>query len=472
MENEKDEFRNHLATADDEGKRLWVYARKPKGKFYSARTWLSVFQIALLICVPFAKIGDNPLFLFDVFERKFILFGEVFLMRDFPVFALITIAFFIGIALFTAIYGRVFCGWACPQTLFLEMVFRKVEYLIEGDGPEQRRNSKLPLRGKRLLKRLLKLMVFFAIAFVLSNVFLAYIVGGDELLKLISDGPASNFQLFSGVVGFSLLFFWHFTWFREQFCTFLCPYARLQSVLMDDNSIAVAYDHKRGETRASNRKRKVEKLTTAGDCVDCGLCVQVCPTGIDIRNGFPQLECVNCTACIDACDKMMVANDKEPGLIRYSSINMIENGEKFKLTGRIKAYTALLLGLCVFIVYLLSGRSPVDATVIRAHGSVPMYQDGQARNLFFIKFINKLNEDVILKLKIEDSETMNFYPSDEVTLKANEMKNTNILINSIDPGMSLGKNEKIRVGIYLNDKLIETRETTFLYPRFSKQENK
>ena len=472
MSDEKDAFRNHLATADDKGKRLWVYARQPKGKFYSIRTWLSLFQIGLLVCVPFVKIGDNPLFMFDIFERKFILFGEVFLTRDFPVFALITITFFVGIALFTAVYGRVFCGWACPQTIFLEMLFRKVEYFIEGDGPKQRRDAKQPLKGKRLAKRLLKLAVFLIMSFGLSNVFLAYIVGGDELINLIKLGPTSNFQLFLGVVAFSAIFFWHFTWFREQFCTFLCPYARLQSVLMDNNSIAVAYDKKRGENRASNRLRKEKKVENPGDCVDCGLCVQVCPTGIDIRNGFPQLECVNCTACIDACDKMMVANDKEPGLIRYSSTNMIESGEKFRLTGRIKSYTALLVGLCVFIVYLLSGRSPIDATIIRAHGSVPIHQDGEARNLFFIKFINKLNEDVSLELKVLDSEGMYFFPSNEIGLKANEMKNANVFVSDKNAGAGIGLGKKITVGIYRNGELLETRETTFLYPRFLKNEGK
>ena len=471
MNNDSDNFRESLSTADKHGKRLWVYPRKPKGKLYNLRSYLSLFQIIVMVAVPFIKINGRPLFMFNIFDSEFVIFGSGFVTRDFPIFALMMIALFIAIALVTAIYGRVFCGWACPQTVFLEMVFRKVEYFIEGDAKVQRKAAKTPLKGKRLLKRIAKLAIFYAISIFISNLFLAYIVGSDQLIDLIRSGPSSNISLFWGVVGFSVIFFFHFTWFREQFCIYLCPYARLQSVLLDDHSQAVAYDYKRGEGRASNRTRKENPKEKFGDCVDCGLCVQVCPTGIDIRNGFPQLECVNCTACIDACDNVMEANKKPKGLIHHSSINKIEKGGQFELTTRVKSYSFLLIGLTVVIIMMLFGRSPVDATFVRPHGSIPIVEGKKSRNLFLIKLVNRTNEELKLELHVLENEGMSFIPNGKITLGSKEVKDVNRIMESQEKGQGIGKMIRVKIGIYQEGELLEVKESNYLYPRFIKEKN-
>ncbi|WDE95727.1 cytochrome c oxidase accessory protein CcoG [Lentisphaera profundi] len=469
MNNDSDNFRENLSTADKQGKRLWVYPRKPKGKLYNLRSYLSLFQIVIMVAIPFIKINGRPLFMFNIFDREFVIFGSGFVTRDFPIFALMMIALFIAIALVTAVYGRVFCGWACPQTVFLEMVFRKVEYWIEGDGSAQRKAAKTPLRGKRLLKRLVKLIAFYAISLFISNLFLAYVVGSDQLIELIRTGPSSNIKLFWGVIGFSLVFFFHFTWFREQFCIYLCPYARLQSVLLDNHSQAVAYDYKRGEGRASNRIRKEKVDTKFGDCVDCGLCVQVCPTGIDIRNGFPQLECVNCTACIDACDNIMEANNKPKGLIHHSSINKIETGGKFEFTARVKSYSFLLIALTAVIIVMLFDRSPVDTTFVRPHGSTPIIEGEKSRNLFLIKLVNRTNEDLNLEMRIMENAGMTFIPNGMLTLSGKEVKDVNRILESQEKGQGVGKMQRVKIGIYRGEELLEIKETNYLYPRFIKE---
>lgn len=469
MNNDSDNFRESLSTADKRGKRIWLYPRKPKGKLYNWRSYLSLIQIIIMVAVPFIKINGRPLFMFNIFDSEFVIFGSGFVTRDFPIFALMMIALFIAIALVTAIYGRVFCGWACPQTVFLEMVFRKVEYFIEGSAKVQRKAAQMPMKGKRLLKRIAKLAIFYAISIFISNLFLAYIVGSDQLIDLIRSGPSSNLSLFWGVIGFSLIFFFHFTWFREQFCIYLCPYARLQSVLLDDHSQAVAYDYKRGEGRASNRTRKEKPEEKFGDCVDCNLCVQVCPTGIDIRNGFPQLECVNCTACIDACDNVMEANNKPKGLIHHSSINKIEKGGKFELTSRVKSYSFLLLGLTVVIIVMLFGKSPVDATFVRPHGSIPIVEGDKSRNLFLIKLVNRTNEELQLELRVLENDAMNFIPNGKITLDPKEIKDVNRIMENAEKGQGIGKMIRVKIGIFQGNELLESKESNYLYPRFLKE---
>ncbi|MBU2652720.1 MAG: 4Fe-4S binding protein, partial [Bacteroidetes bacterium] len=274
-----DDFRDHLATADKKGRRVWVFPAKPKGRLYTARSIVSVFLLAFLFGAPFIKAGGQPILLFNIIERRFILFGITFWPQDFILLVLAAITLVVFIILFTAVFGRLFCGWICPQTIFLEMVFRRIEYWIEGGPSRQRQLAGRKWDEVKVFKRTAKHVIFFAISFLIGNTFLAYIIGIDQLIRIVTDNPARHVGGLAAMFIFSFLFYGVFAWFREQACTLVCPYGRLQGVLIDNNSIVVAYDYKRGEPRAPMRRGAEER--TAGDCVECNACVAVCPTGID-----------------------------------------------------------------------------------------------------------------------------------------------------------------------------------------------
>jgi cytochrome c oxidase accessory protein FixG len=287
------------------------------GKFTNWRQWFGYALLAFLFIGPFIRIGGEPLLMINLVERRFVFFGQTFWPQDFLIFVLGFLTFIVFVALFTVAFGRLFCGWACPQTVFMEQVFRRIEYAIEGDWKQQQALNKGPYHHDKMGKKTVKHVLFFAISFLIGNTFLAYIIGSDELLRIVrADAAALGGLLAMGV--FSGVFYGNFAFFREQACTTVCPYGRLQGVLLDRKSIVIAYDHVRGEARGCSARAKIASEVGKGDCIDCSACVHVCPTGIDIRNGT-QLECVNCTACIDACDHMMTSVGLPTGLIRYAS---------------------------------------------------------------------------------------------------------------------------------------------------------
>ncbi|EIM76614.1 cytochrome c oxidase accessory protein CcoG [Nitritalea halalkaliphila LW7] len=269
--------------------------------------------LAAFFAGPFIQVNGRPWLLFNIFERKFIIFGAAFWPQDTHILIFLMLTLFVFVIVFTVVFGRVFCGWACPQTIFMEMVFRKIEYWIDGDAGQQRRLDALPWNGEKLRKRLLKWSVFLGISVLIAHTVMAYLIGMDRVIALVQSSPAENWAGFFGLLAFTGVFMFVFTWFREQACLVVCPYGRLQGVLLDKNSIHVAYDYVRGEPRGPLRKQKPLVEEVKGACVDCSLCVQVCPTGIDIRNGV-QMECVNCTACIDACDEVMEKVQRPKGL--------------------------------------------------------------------------------------------------------------------------------------------------------------
>jgi cytochrome c oxidase accessory protein FixG len=348
----EEEFRDNIATVDGAGKRIWVYPKKPAGQYHRRRIAVTVLLLSLLFAGPFLKINGQPFFLLNFFERKFIIFGLAIWPQDFVLIALSLITFFVFIILFTVAFGRIWCGWMCPQTLFMEMVFRKVEYWIEGDANDQRKLNREPMSFHKAWKKSLKHFVFVLISVLIAHTVMSYLVGVDEVIATVQQSPSENLAGFGGLTAFTVIFYYVFAFFREQVCIAVCPYGRLQSVLLNKDSINVAYDSMRGEPRG-----KLRKGVTApkGDCIDCRLCVHVCPTGIDIRNGT-QLECVNCTACIDACDDVMLKIGKPKGLIRFASVNAIQNRITKLFTSRVWGYTAVLV--CAVNISELHGGDP------------------------------------------------------------------------------------------------------------------
>ncbi|MCX6295888.1 MAG: cytochrome c oxidase accessory protein CcoG, partial [Bacteroidetes bacterium] len=365
----KESFRDSIATINKDGDRAWIYAQKPKGKLYNLRSLLSVVYLIVFFSLPFIKVSGEPLFLANIQERKFILFGAIFWPQDLFLFVLGMLTFILFIILFTVVFGRIFCGWACPQTVFMEMVFRKIEYWIEGDASHQKILNKKNWDAEKIIKKSSKLSVFYLVSFLITNTFLAYIISMDQVLDLYKQGLYQNLGTFISLVIFTFIFFLVYLRFREQVCIVVCPYGRLQGVLLDRNSIIVAYDYIRGETRGKFKKNETR---TIGDCIDCEQCVKVCPTGIDIRNGT-QLECINCTACSDACDHMMGSVGLPKGLIRFDSENGIANNQKLKITSRMMAYSAVLVLLLGILVTLLVSRTDVETTIMRTPGM--LYQE-------------------------------------------------------------------------------------------------
>lgn len=457
---EAESFRDHLATVDETGKRKWIYVQEPKGKLYNYRSILSVFYLIILFALPFFKVNGHPLFLFNILERKFILFGVVFWPQDFFIFGVGMITFLVFIVLFTVIFGRVFCGWACPQTVFMEMVFRRIEYWIEGNNNQQRALNNGPWTNKKIFKKTLKHTIFFAISFLIANTFLSYIIGLDELVKIVSEPVSMHMTGFIAILVFSFVFYGVFAYMREQVCIAICPYGRLQGVLLDKDSVVVAYDRVRGESRGKFRKNETR---TIGDCIDCYQCVKVCPTGIDIRNGT-QLECVNCTACIDACDHMMDNVGLPRGLIRFASENNIAKKEKFSITPRIKAYSAVLVLLMGAMVFMLVTRKDLNATVTRVGGMLYQKQENnKISNLYNIKLLNKTQHNMPIVLKVENLDAEVKVVGKELLAVGENTANGTFFIILPKKEINARKTE-LQIGVYTGDKKVETVKTSFMGP--------
>jgi len=459
MENDQkknESFRDSISTIDKQGKRIFVHPKKPKGKFYTRRLIVGWTLLAILFLVPFFKLNGYPLFLFDVINRDFIIFGVHFWPQDSYLFAIAMISLLVGIVLFTAVYGRVWCGWTCPQTVFLEILFRPIEYLIDGDAKEQRKLKAGPWTFEKIWKRILKNGIFILFSILITNALLAWVIGMDALMDIIQEPIMNHITGFIVMLIISGFFFFIYSWFREQVCAILCPYGRIQGVLLDVNSIIVSYDYKRGEPRG-----KAKDGEETGDCINCDQCVQVCPTGIDIRNGS-QLECINCTACIDACDAVMEKIKKPKGLIRYASEKEIAEGEKFKLTPRMIAYSALLLGLFVFLMILIFGRSDLEATILRTPGMLYQEQeDGSISNLYNFKIINKTIDTVDVELKLMSHQGDINVIRGAIQIKPSTIYE-DIFFLKIDPQNLEAKNNDIEIGVYSGGELIEIKELSFI----------
>lgn len=466
---ENERFRDTLGTMTEEGKRAWVYPKKPSGKLYQYRKYVSYFLLAFLFAAPFVKINGNQFLLFNLLERRFNIFGFPFWPQDFYLFVIMMIIGVVFIIFFTAAFGRIFCGWICPQTIFMEMVFRRIEYWIDGDRGAQIRLDKQAWNAEKIRKRVLKWTIFFIISFLIANIFLAYFIGSDRLIQYVFEGPLDHISTLISLIIFTAVFYFIFAWFREQVCIIACPYGRLQSVLLDTKSIVVAYDHKRGEKeagRAKFKKNEDREASGKGDCIDCFQCVNVCPTGIDIRNGT-QLECVNCTACIDECDSIMEAVNLPKGLIRYASEENIEKKVPFKFTPRLKGYVAVLVILIGVLTGMLFLRSDVEANILRLPGQLYEHKaDNIISNVFTYKLLNKTTrniEKIHFKLKSPKG-TIHTVKQGEITVPAQDLAEGTLFIEINNSALSGDKNRAI-IEVYSGDDLIETTSVTFLGPR-------
>ncbi len=464
-----DNFRDSIGTIDQKGKRAWVYPKKPNGKFYTYRKWVSYALLLFLIAAPFVKINGNQFLMFNVLERRFNIFGAPFWPQDFYLFVVLMIIGVVFVALFTVAFGRIFCGWICPQTIFMEMVFRRIEYWIDGDRGAQIKLDRQEWNAEKIRKRVLKWTVFFIISFIIANVFLAYLIGSDRLLLYISQGPGEHLSTMISLLIFTAVFYFVFAWFREQVCIIACPYGRLQGVLLDNKSIIVAYDHKRGEGEAGRKKfRKGEDRQALGhgDCIDCFQCVNVCPTGIDIRNGT-QLECVNCTACIDECDDIMEKVNLPKGLIRYASEDNIEKKAKFTFTARLKGYTAVLAILTGLLIGMLFLRSDLEANILRLPGQLYEHKENNIiSNVYTYKIINKTTrdiDDVYFKLQSHKG-TIRLVRDTNFKVDAQGLAQGTLFIEINNAALN-GDKDKLRIGVYSGDELIETTTVRFLAPR-------
>ena len=464
----EESFRDTIATISEDGKRNYIHSKKPSGPFYEKRKLLSYFLLTFLIAAPFIKINGNQFLLFNVLERRFNIFGFPFWPQDFHLFFFFLIVGVVGLTLFTVAFGRIFCGWFCPQTIFMEMVFRRIEYWIDGDRGAQIRLAKQDWNAEKIRKRVLKLSLFFIFSFFIANVFLAYLIGSEKLFRLVTHGPQDNVSTLLPLLIFTGIFYFVFAWFREQVCIIACPYGRMQGVLLDNKSINVAYDHVRGEGENGRKKwRNGEDRTVEGygDCIDCNQCVVVCPTGIDIRNGT-QLECVNCTACIDECDAIMDKVGLPKGLIRYASEDEIVNKEKFKLTTRMKGYIGVLIILIGVLLSMLFLRNDVEATVLRMPGQMFEHKGDNISNVFTYKIVNKTVEDLKgIHFKLKNTKgTIKVVGKDFVMVKKQGLVQGTLFIE-INQALLEGDKMEIEIEVYSQTKLIETATTNFMGPR-------
>lgn len=371
-----------LHVINDDGSRRMVFPADVRGRFTRLKPWVFGALMLFYAGLPWVSIDGRPAVFVDIPRRRAFLFGEVFNAQDFYlVFALVAGVGFVLIVM-SALFGRVWCGWACPQTVFLEGLFRPIERLIEGPASARAALARAPWTLQKVYKRALKHGLYLLVAWCIAHLFLAYFVSVERLGAMIVEGPGAHPVPFAWGLVPTLLLYFNFWWFREQLCLIVCPYGRLQSALQDKDTLIIGYDVGRGEPRGK------AKDPSAGDCVDCGRCVAVCPTDIDIRNGL-QMECIGCAACVDACDDIMTKLGRPTGLIRYDSQRGLTEGVRRFWRPRVAGYAALGVVGVVAVGLLFTGRSPFEANVVRPPGLTYTVRDGVVRNQLTVNVVNK-----------------------------------------------------------------------------------
>jgi cytochrome c oxidase accessory protein FixG len=425
-----------LSTMNRDGSRRRIRPKVSKGRYHRRRLLTAWGLILGFVLIPILKLNGKPLMLLDIGKREFTFFGATFLPTDTFLLMLLLFGIFVGIFLITAIWGRVWCGWACPQTVYMEFIYRPLEVLIEGGRSRQIQTDRTGFSGRRLLKHL----AFFVVSAFLANTFLAYFVGWDRLLGWMTSSPTEHPVAFFVMLGTTVLMFGDFGWFREQTCILACPYGRFQSVLLDRQSLIVGYDEVRGEPRERLRKTKER---TGGDCIDCGLCVSTCPTGIDIREGGLQMECIACTQCIDACDEVMDKIGKPRGLVRYTSQSELETGARKFLRPRLVVYSAILAVMFGTLAFSLVGKSTADVTILRGLGApFTTLPSGEISNQIRIKIANRSGEERGYTFELVDAEDLTLVaPENPLTVGPGDAQITGAFITTRPSSFTNGEIE-------------------------------
>ena len=410
---------------NEDGSRRWIRPKPSHGKWYSRRRVVAYVLMAIFFITPFLRVGGKPLFLMDLPRRHFTLFGYTFLPTDTLAFMFFLGTVIISIFLLTALFGRVWCGWACPQTVFLEFLFRPIEQLFEGGYAGSRRMDK---EGQWFsARRVAKYLTYAALALFVSHTFLAFFVGTDNLYRWVLNPPSQHPTAFFFVVLATGLLWFNFTWFREQTCLIVCPYGRWQSALVDRQSLMVVYDHRRGEPRELGVKNRDPG---SGDCIDCKACFQTCPMGIDIRNGW-QMECVHCTQCIDSCDAVMQRIGKPTGLVRYASLDEVSGKPRHLLRVRTIFYPTVLAALVTGLIVTLALKAPADITILRGlAGPFTEQPDGRIANQIRVKVSNRTAADQEYRIQVEglpDGATV-IAPENPLAVAAGETRTTSLFV--------------------------------------------
>lgn len=387
-----------LSTLEHDGSRRWIKPKLSRGQWLWRRRLVAYGLVALFVTLPFIKVGGKPFILLDITARKFTLFGFTFLPTDSVLLALFLVGTLLTIFLVTALFGRVWCGWGCPQTVYMEFFYRPIERFFDGTAGK----GGQPKANRPAWLRMLKYPVYLVLSFLLANLFLSYFVGVERLWQWMHQSPATHPVPFLVMAFVTIAMLADFAYFREQVCIIMCPYGRFQSVLLDQSSLIVSYDSRRGEPRGkAKQKATTGGLPVLGDCVDCGMCVTTCPTGIDIRKGL-QMECINCTQCIDACNQVMSKLGRAPDLIRYSS-QKSDRGEPNRLArARVFLYPVLLSAIASLFFIALSTRQSFNVEVLRDRGNPFTLTEDQAgvRNLLLLNLTNRTDEESSYSLQV------------------------------------------------------------------------
>lgn len=392
--------RDSVATIRSDGSREFLFPADVRGRFTRARQWVAAALIVFYLSLPWIRVGGYPAVFLDVGGRRFHLFGITLATQD------LWLMFFVitglGFTLFfvTALLGRIWCGWACPHTVFLDHVYRRIERWIDGNSLERKALSQAPLSAVKIAKRTAKHALYILVSAVITHLFLAYFVSIVEVWHMVRAAPAEHWSAFAFMAVSTGILYFNFAWFREQMCLVICPYGRLQSALIDDHSLVIGYDAARGEPRVPRRQHELAKSENHGDCVACNRCVHVCPVGIDIRQGL-QMECVGCTACIDACDDVMTRLHLPRGLIRYDSQNGFTGHPTRWIRPRTLLYFVLLLIGAAVATWALSTVKPANFAVTRMTGGPYIVDDASVRNQFLVRIVNKRTEPVRFAVRLE-----------------------------------------------------------------------